>query len=88
MCFIVVFQSSVVFHIEEFIWFALQSMPGFYLECYTGLKWNISKEILLTCPKQKFQAILQAAFWESVLVVHPSSNGESLTDVQHSMSKY
>ena len=88
MCFIVVFQSSVVFHTEEFIWFALQSMPGFYLEYYTGLKWNISKEILLTCPKQKFQAILQAAFWESVLVVHPSSNGESLTDIQHSMSKY
>ena len=32
------FQPSAVFHIETIIWFALQIMPGFYMECYTGLK--------------------------------------------------
>ena len=61
------FQPSVVFHIETVIWFTLQIMPGFYMECYTGLKWaereyslpqilnlvcqNVSKEVLLTRPK-------------------------------------
>ena len=66
-CCIVVFQPSVVFHIETVIWFALQIMPGFYMESYTGLKWvkreyslpqilslvyqNVSKEVLLTVPK-------------------------------------
>ena len=61
------FQPSVVFHIETVIWFTLQIMPGFYMECYTGLKWvkreyslpqilnlvylNVSKEVLLTGPK-------------------------------------
>ena len=33
------FQPSLVFHIELVIWFTLQTMPGFYMECYTGLKW-------------------------------------------------
>ena len=33
------FQHSVVFHIEVAIWFALQIMLGFYVECYSGLKW-------------------------------------------------
>ena len=33
------FQHSVVFHIEVAIWFALQIMLGFYVECYIGLKW-------------------------------------------------
>ena len=49
------------------IWFALQTMPGFYIESYAGLKWvkreyslpqifslvcrNVSKEVLLTEPK-------------------------------------
>ena len=33
------FQPSVVFHMKTAIWFALQTMPGFYIECYTGLKW-------------------------------------------------
>ena len=32
------FQPSVAFCIETFIWFALQIMPGFYMECYTELK--------------------------------------------------
>ena len=66
-CCIVVFQHSVIFHIEAVIWFALQIMPGFYMECYTGLNWvkreysllqvsslvcqNVSKKILLTGPK-------------------------------------
>ena len=61
------FQPSVVFHIEAVIWFSLQIMPGFYMECYTGLKWvkreyslpqilnlvcqNVSLEVLLTGPK-------------------------------------
>ena len=60
-------SSSVVFHIELVIWFALQIMPGFYMESYTGLKWvkgeyslphifslicqNVSEEVLLTEPK-------------------------------------
>ena len=64
---IVVFQLSVVFHTETVIWFALQIMPGFYMESYTGLKWvkreyslpqifslvcqNVSEEVLLTEPK-------------------------------------
>ena len=46
------------------IWLSLQIMPGFYMECYTGLKWvkreyslpqtlslacqNVSEEVLLT----------------------------------------
>ena len=63
-CFIVVFQPSVVFHIEKVIWFALQIMPSFHMKCYTGLKQvkresllrqilrlvcqNVSKEVLLT----------------------------------------
>ena len=54
------FQPSAVFHIETVIWFALQIMPGCYMECYTGLKWvkreyskllvcqNVSQEVLLT----------------------------------------
>ena len=58
---------SVLFHIETVIWFALQIMPGFYMEWYTGLKWvkreyslpqilslvcqNVSKEVLQTGPK-------------------------------------
>ena len=58
------FQPSAVFHIEIVIWFTLQIMPGFYMECYTGLKWakreyslpqvlnlvcqNVSQEVLLT----------------------------------------
>ena len=61
------FQPSVVFHIEKVIWFTLQIMPGFHIECYTGLKWvkreyllpqilnllcqKVSKEVLLTGPK-------------------------------------
>ena len=61
------FQPSVVFYIETVIWFTLRIMPGFYMECYTGLKWvkreyslpqilnlvcqNVSKEVLLTGPK-------------------------------------
>ena len=56
-----------MFHIEIVIWFALQIMPGFYVESYTGLKWvkreyslpqdfsllyqNVSEEVLLTEPK-------------------------------------
>ena len=52
----------MVFQIETAIWFALQILPGFYMECYTGLKWvkrenslpqilnlvcqNFSKEVL------------------------------------------
>ena len=59
--------AFVVFHIETVIWFTLQIMPGFYMECCTGLKWvkreyslpqilnlvyqNFSKEVLLTGPK-------------------------------------
>ena len=39
MCFVVVFQPSVVFHIETVICFALHIIPGFYMEYYTGLKW-------------------------------------------------
>ena len=38
-CWIAAFFPSVVFHTETAIWFALQSMPGFYMECYTGMKW-------------------------------------------------
>ena len=30
------FQPSVVFHMKTVIWFALQTMPGFYIECYTA----------------------------------------------------
>ena len=61
------FQPSIVFHIETVIWFTLQIMPGFYMECYTGLKWvkreyslpqilnlvcpNVSKKVLLARPK-------------------------------------
>ena len=37
-CCIVVFQSSVVFHIETDIWFVPEIVHGFYMECYTGLK--------------------------------------------------
>ena len=33
------FQPSIVFHIETVIWFALEIMPGLYIEYYTGLKW-------------------------------------------------
>ena len=56
-----------MFHVETFIWFALQVMTGFYMECYTGVKWvkreyslpqilglvlqNVSKIVLLTGPK-------------------------------------
>ena len=61
------FQPIVIFNIKTVIWFALQIMPGFYMECYTGLKWvkreyslpqtlslvcqNVSWEVLLTGPK-------------------------------------
>ena len=38
-CCIVVFQPIAVFHIETVVWFASQIMSGFYMECYTGLKW-------------------------------------------------
>ena len=58
------FQPSVVCHIETF---KPQIIPGFYMECYTGLKCvkreysllqilnlvsqSVSKEVLLTGPK-------------------------------------
>ena len=42
-CCIVAFQASVAFHIETVIWFALQIMHGFYMESYTGLKWDKRK---------------------------------------------
>ena len=45
-CCIVVFQPNVMFHIETVIWFVLQIMPGFYMECYPGLKW-VKKEYSL-----------------------------------------
>ena len=66
-CCIFVFQPTVIFHIEIVIWFALQIMPGFYMESCTGLKWgkreyslpeifslvfqNVSEEVLLKQPK-------------------------------------
>ena len=34
------FQSSVVFHTEIVIWFALQIRPGSYMERYTELRWD------------------------------------------------
>ena len=43
MCCVVVFQPSIVFHIEKVIWFAPQIMPGLYMECYTEVKW-VKKE--------------------------------------------
>ena len=46
MCCILLFQPSVVFHTETAVWFAQQIMSGFYMECYTGLKW-VKKEYLL-----------------------------------------
>ena len=36
---VVLLHFSAVFYIETVIWFALKIMPGFYAECYTGLKW-------------------------------------------------
>ena len=49
-------QSFVVFHMETVIWFALQIMSCFSIECYTlgsnGLKENINCQILnLSLPK-------------------------------------
>ena len=38
-CYIAAFQPSVAFHIETVIWFALQIIPRFYMECLTWLKW-------------------------------------------------
>ena len=56
-----------MFQVETVIWFALEIMPAFYIECCTGLIWvkreysllqilslvhqNISKKVLLTGPK-------------------------------------
>ena len=37
-CCINVFQTSVAFDIETVIWFSLQTMPCFYMECYTWFK--------------------------------------------------
>ena len=61
---------------------ALQTMPGFYMECHTGLKWlkegihycrfqtgvcqNGSKEVLLTGPK--IQAKIPSHSGDCVLV--------------------
>ena len=81
MCCIVVFQPSVVFHIETVIWFALQIMPGLYMESYTGQNCikreyslpqifslvcqNISEDVLLTEPK--FQAKIPSHSGDCVL---------------------
>ena len=86
------FQPSVVFHIETAIWFALQIMPGFYLECYTGLKLvkrdysltqilqlsltKCSKEILLTRPKAKIPSPSGGS----------PSNDKRLRNIRHSTS--
>ena len=55
------FQPSVVFHIETVIRFALQTMPDFYMESYTGLKW-----VKIDCSlPQCFKYSLPNCFWGS-----------------------
>ena len=74
---IVVFQPSAVFQMEIVIWFALQIMPGFCMDCYTGLKWvkreyslpqilrlvcqNVPNEVLLTGKRVKGLGIFAIA---------------------------
>ena len=47
MGYIVVFQLSVIFQIQTVAWFALQILPGFFMEYCTGLKWFKREYLLL-----------------------------------------
>ena len=68
-----------------------QIVPGFYMECYTGLK-CVKTEYSLPQILNRTQKPCKNSkqFWRLHLgresVVHPSSNGEGLRDIQHSTS--
>ena len=57
------FQPSVIFHIETFIWFTLQIMPGFCMECYTRLKRVKREYSLLQILNLVCQTIYKQALW-------------------------
>ena len=86
------FQPSVVFHIESVIWFALEIMPDFYMEHYTGLKW-IKRDYSLS---QILNLSLSKCFWGSFVnrTQNSSENSkpfwrlrfEGWRDIQHSVS--
>ena len=93
------FQPSVVFHVETVIWFALQIMPGFYMESYIGRRVFITADFKLSLPKCFWGSFVNSTqnssqnsnlFWRLCFgrrpVAHPPSNGEGLRDIQHSMS--
>ena len=87
-CCIVVFQLSAVFHIETVICFALQMMPGFYMENYTGRKWvereySLPKIFSLACKSSKpfGRLCLGRGSFE-----HHLSNSKGIRDIQDSMS--
>ena len=93
-CCIVVFQPSDVFHIETVISFALEIMPGFYIECYTGLElvkreYSLLQILNLSLPKW-FKGSLLTRFKNSSKNFKPfwklHFERGSVIHPQHSMS--